>query len=67
MGTGPHEFDVGRRVLAESIALQHTVAADLAVTPLPPVARQRRRPVALDILMVALAMLAIAACGYFVV
>ena len=67
MGTGPHEFDVGRRVLAESIALQHTVAADLAVTPLPPVARQRSRPVALDILMVALAMLALAACGSFVV
>jgi len=67
MGTGPHDSEVGRRVLAESIALQHTVAADLAETPLPPVARQRRRPVALDIVMVAMAMIAIAACGYFVV
>jgi hypothetical protein len=67
MGTGGHHPDVGRRVLAESIELQHLVAAEIAITPLPPISRHRRRPVALDVLLVALVVLALAAAGYFVV
>lgn len=66
MGTGGHHSDVGRRVLAESIELQHLVAAEIAITPLPPLPR-RRRPVALDVLLVVMAVLALAAAGLFVV
>jgi len=66
MGSGGDHSDVGRRVLAESIELQQMVAAGLAVTPLPPLPR-RRRPVALDVLMVAMAVLTLAVAGWFVV
>jgi hypothetical protein len=66
MGIGAHDSDVGHRVLAESIELQHLVAADLAMTPLPPLPR-RRRPVALDVLMVSMVVLVLAAAGWFVV
>jgi hypothetical protein len=66
MGTSAHHSDFGRRVLAESIELQQLVAADLAVTPLPPLPH-RRRPVAVDVLLVATVVLVLAVAGFFVV
>ena len=58
--------EVGRKVLAESIELQHLVAQDLAASPLPPLPR-RRHPVSLDVLAVILLCVAIGLCGWLVV
>jgi hypothetical protein len=65
MSDGSQRNEMARRVLAESIALQHLVAADLLVTPLPPLAR-RWHPVPLSILAVALAVVVLGLCGWFV-